>query len=139
MRTSVGGPLKENLAEDRSDILGVTSSGVSPRLDSSPARAIEAVMASISARFLGMVDAAIPETIREGDPDNLRRARLILSFTLVLILLGVETGIFFVWFLTQIFFEHVFSRERLIEIITLKNSIYFVRVILKGHYSLTPS
>jgi len=37
--------------------------------------------------------------MRTGDPDILRRARIILSFTLLLITLGIETGFFFAWIL----------------------------------------
>lgn len=45
--------------------------------------------------FIRLVDSAIPPEMRSGDPDILRRARIILSFTLILIVLGIETGIFF--------------------------------------------
>ena len=50
--------------------------------------------------FLGLVDGAIPLEMRTGDPDVLRRARIILSFTLILVALGIETGIFFAWMLS---------------------------------------
>ncbi|NQX88142.1 MAG: EAL domain-containing protein [Halioglobus sp.] len=45
--------------------------------------------------FTRLVDSAIPREMRNGDPDVLRRARIILSFTLILIVLGIETVIFF--------------------------------------------
>jgi diguanylate cyclase (GGDEF)-like protein len=97
MKRSGDGLLTENLAEDRPEHKG---SGVLPCAKSARVRAVEVGMEAIGARFLQMVDAAIPEPMRAGDSDNLHRARLILSFTLVLILLGIETGVFFAWFLS---------------------------------------
>jgi diguanylate cyclase (GGDEF)-like protein len=41
------------------------------------------------------VDSGIPPSVE--DPESLRRARIILSFTLVLIVLGVEAVVFFSW------------------------------------------
>jgi len=53
------------------------------------------VVERISAVFLYVVDSAIPRAMRESDADILRRARIILSFALVLVLLGLETAVFF--------------------------------------------
>lgn len=53
------------------------------------------IIGGISAAFLYVVDSAIPREMREGDPDILRRARIILSFAIVLFLLGLETAFFF--------------------------------------------
>ena len=46
-----------------------------------------------------IVDSGIPAEMRSGDPDTLRRARIVLSFTLVLVLLGLEAVAFFAWVL----------------------------------------
>ena len=59
-----------------------------------------AVRASFArALYLQIVDSGIPDEIRSGDPDGHRRARIILGFTLALILLGFETAAFFSWVL----------------------------------------
>ncbi|MAT93734.1 MAG: hypothetical protein CME59_14140 [Halioglobus sp.] len=57
--------------------------------------------------LLAQVDAAIPVQIRNGDSDTLRRSRIILSFCLVLILLGLETGLFFSWMLEPVAAQRV--------------------------------
>jgi diguanylate cyclase (GGDEF)-like protein len=54
----------------------------------------------LNARFLRLVDATIPGGMC-SDPDTLRRARIILSFTLVLIILALESWVFFAWVLPQ--------------------------------------
>lgn len=54
------------------------------------------VFSWISALALLVVDSGIPNAMRD-DPDSLRRARLILSSMLVLIILGVEANVFFAW------------------------------------------
>ena len=54
---------------------------------------------ALSHGFIRLVDSGIPEKIRSGDQDELRRARMILGFTLFLIALGVETALFFRWIL----------------------------------------
>ena len=66
-------------------------------------------LSSVSAWLLRIVDDSIPEPIRNGDSETLRRARIILSFTLVLILLGLETGLFFAWILDSAAAERVVS------------------------------
>jgi diguanylate cyclase (GGDEF)-like protein len=50
--------------------------------------------------YLRIIDSGIPEAMRAGDANTLRRARIILGFTLVLILLGLEAAAFFSWALT---------------------------------------
>ncbi len=47
-------------------------------------------------RLLGvrLIDRGIPSNIQTGDPDDLRRARIILSFTLILIALSLVTGVY---------------------------------------------
>ncbi len=47
-------------------------------------------------RLLGvrLIDRGIPPNIQTGDPDDLRRARIILSFTLILIALSLVTGVY---------------------------------------------
>jgi len=60
-------------------------------------RALKSRLGTLRDLYLRLVDAGIPAEMREGDPDTLRRARLIIGFTLVLILLGLETSVFFSW------------------------------------------
>ena len=58
--------------------------------------------AKISAlRLLGirLIDLGIPANIQTGDPDDLRRARIILSFTLILQVLALVTGFYITWIL----------------------------------------
>ncbi|MDG2412001.1 MAG: EAL domain-containing protein [Halioglobus sp.] len=47
-------------------------------------------------RLLGvrLIDRGIPSNVQIGDPDDLRRARIILSFTLILIALSLVTGVY---------------------------------------------
>lgn len=80
-----------NIVKTGNKLAGVTRSGAS---------VFRAGIAVINASFLRLIDSAIPSEMRSGDPDTLRRARIILSFTLVLIMLGLETGAFFAWILT---------------------------------------
>ena len=47
--------------------------------------------------FFKTVDAWIPEAIQCGDPDDLRRARIVVGFTLVLLALCLEALAFFHW------------------------------------------
>jgi hypothetical protein len=61
---------------------------------------IGATSSGLSGWLLRVVDASIPEEMHKGDPDNLRRARIILSFSLALIALALETGLFFSWVLS---------------------------------------
>ena len=44
--------------------------------------------------FDSLIDRGIPSNIQTGDPDDLRRARIILSFTLILIALSLVTGVY---------------------------------------------
>jgi diguanylate cyclase (GGDEF)-like protein len=55
---------------------------------------------AVRAALLELVDSGIPDAIQAGDSDVLRRARIILSFALVLVLLGVESLAFFSWALS---------------------------------------
>ncbi len=75
---------------------GDSSSGVQPGTNDSgswsPLKAIRRF-------FIRLVDSGIPEHMRSGDVDTLRRARIVVSFAIVLIMLGLETGAFFVWIL----------------------------------------
>ena len=66
------------------------------------ASAFKAGIRKLAARFLYLVDSGIPGEMLNGDPDVARRARIIVSFTLVLILLGVESGVFFARFLEPV-------------------------------------
>jgi diguanylate cyclase (GGDEF)-like protein len=52
---------------------------------------------SVKDLYLRLVDSGIPLEMQTGDPDVLRRARIILGFTVVLILLGLESAVFFNW------------------------------------------
>ena len=45
--------------------------------------------------YYRVVDSTIPIRLREGHPDELRRAPTIVGFTLVLIVLGFETIAYF--------------------------------------------
>lgn len=47
------------------------------------------------AALFSVVDAAIPQDMRTGDSDILRRARIILSFTLILNFLGICSGVMY--------------------------------------------
>ena len=51
--------------------------------------------------YLRVLDSGIPEGMVSGDAETLRRARIILSFTLVLILLGFVTATFCHWALPR--------------------------------------
>ena len=46
-----------------------------------------------------LIDRGIPTDIQVGDPDNLRRARIIISFTLILIILALVAGFYITWIL----------------------------------------
>ena len=46
-----------------------------------------------------LIDRGIPTDIQVGDPDNLRRARIIISFTLILIILALVAGFHITWIL----------------------------------------
>jgi len=50
--------------------------------------------------LLRLVDSGIPTAIQAGDSDSLRRARTVLSFALVLVVLGIESLAFFSWALS---------------------------------------
>src|SRR5262245_46305487 len=63
------------------------------------ASALRASIGKLAAGLLYLVDSAIPFEMRQGDPVTGRRARIIMSFTLALIVLGLETGVFFSRFL----------------------------------------
>lgn len=63
---------------------------------------VKAGIGKIAAGFLYLVDSGIPPEMRHGDPDIRRRARIILSFSLALIVLGLESGIFFALFLEPV-------------------------------------
>ena len=56
---------------------------------------IARIGSQLGQRYLTLVDSGIPEAMRSGDPDSLRRARIVFSFTIILVLLGLETGLFF--------------------------------------------
>ena len=56
---------------------------------------ISRIGSQLGQRYLTLVDSGIPEAMRSGDPDTLRRARIVFSFTIILVLLGLETGLFF--------------------------------------------
>ncbi len=71
----------------------------SRKVSRSPGALILGGVDALSRGFIGLVDSGIPEKIRSGDQDTLRRARMILGFTLFLIALGVETALFFRWIL----------------------------------------
>jgi diguanylate cyclase (GGDEF)-like protein len=47
--------------------------------------------------YLRTVDAWIPESIQTGEAELLRRSRIVVSFTLALVILGVEAIVFFHW------------------------------------------
>ena len=49
----------------------------------------------VRALCLRVIDSAIPEEMHASSPEVLRRARIIVSFTLVLIVLGLEAALFF--------------------------------------------
>ena len=55
---------------------------------------------SLRSLYLRTVDSWIPYEIREGDLETLRRARLIVGFTFVLLVLATEAVPFFHWVLT---------------------------------------
>ncbi len=46
-----------------------------------------------------LIDRGIPKNIQAGDSDDLRRARIILSFTLILIALAFVAGFYITWIL----------------------------------------
>jgi len=60
-------------------------------------RALTSRFGTLRNLYLRLVDSGIPAVMRQGDPNMLRRARLIIGFTLVLLLLGLETAVFFTW------------------------------------------
>ncbi|HEY6130447.1 MAG TPA: EAL domain-containing protein [Halioglobus sp.] len=72
------------------------------RLPATNASALKAGIGKLATGFLYLVDSGIPFEMRQGDPDIARRARIILSFTLALIVLGLETGVFFSRFLEPV-------------------------------------
>jgi diguanylate cyclase (GGDEF)-like protein len=45
--------------------------------------------------YLRAVDSWIPDSMRTGEPETLRRARIVISFTLALVVLGLESIVFF--------------------------------------------
>ena len=47
------------------------------------------------------IDTWIPESIRHGDSEVLRRARIVIGFTLILLLISVEAVLFFNWALPR--------------------------------------
>jgi diguanylate cyclase (GGDEF)-like protein len=94
-----GGPVTVSHPEERShaDLQGTPPAAVTQR-----ASLLRRGIGALAAGFLYLVDAGIPLEMREGDPDIRRRARIILSFTLVLIVLGLESGVFFALFLEPV-------------------------------------
>ena len=56
--------------------------------------------------FIRLVDPAIPAEMA-ADPDILRRARVVLGFTLSLIVLGIEALVFFAWALPGNLWQHL--------------------------------
>jgi diguanylate cyclase (GGDEF)-like protein len=50
---------------------------------------------------LRLVDAWVPDCLRDGDAEILERARIIVGFTLALVTLGIETALFYGWALTD--------------------------------------
>jgi diguanylate cyclase (GGDEF)-like protein len=69
---------------------------IQPSPGDEPAREAPPGAGTLRAGLLRVVDAGIPQRLR-SDADALRRARILLSFTLVLIVLGLETSVFFAW------------------------------------------
>ncbi|MCX2978522.1 putative bifunctional diguanylate cyclase/phosphodiesterase [Candidatus Marimicrobium litorale] len=60
-----------------------------------------AKMSALRQLGVRLIDRGIPTDIQVGDPDDLRRARIILSFTLILIILALVTGFYITWILPE--------------------------------------
>lgn len=50
-----------------------------------------------ASRLMGMIDRAIPDRIFTGDTEQLRQARSIVGFAIVLVLIAIGTGVYFYW------------------------------------------
>lgn len=81
--------------------------------------------------FLRIVDSGIPESLLAGDEDVTRRARIVISFTLVLVALAINTIVVFHFILT----EAAIVRISLSLVLALL-MILTVPVVLRGSGSL---
>jgi len=71
-----------------------------PNWRASPSADERAVRPSGSG-VIGVIDRVIPDHILAGETEQLRQARSIVGFTIVLIVLAIETGLYFHWALPR--------------------------------------
>jgi diguanylate cyclase (GGDEF)-like protein len=67
----------------------------------SSSRGIHGLGRSIRRGFFRLIDSSIPHEILNGDPEELRRARTILGFTVILIALALQSATYFRYALPQ--------------------------------------